>query len=174
MWRGNNVPKQFRLGQFNRKNSAFRSIQYGSAYNLPTTVTKSGYTFLGWYTAETGGSKVESSGTMLTASNHTLYAHWELKTVTVTVTGTSTPAGTGYSFMAETTLNGETFQFTIGGAYGAWNASMKIGSNYSSTLDYGGGTIPTNCGPLTYTAGGYTVTATKAGDQVTFVIQAAQ
>lgn len=156
------------------KNSAFRSIQYGSAYNLPTTVTKSGYTFLGWYTAETGGSKVESSGTMLTASNHTLYAHWELKTVTVTVTGTSTPAGTGYSFMAETTLNGETFQFTIGGAYGAWNASMKIGSNYSSTLDYGGGTIPTNCGPLTYTAGGYTVTATKAGDQVTFVIQAAQ
>ena len=58
------------------KNSAFRSIQYGSAYNLPTTVTKSGYTFLGWYTAETGGSKVESSGTMLTASNHTLYAHW--------------------------------------------------------------------------------------------------
>lgn len=156
------------------KRTGFRSIGYGLPYDLPTTVTKSGYTFLGWYTSETGGSKVESSGTMLTASNHTLYAHWELKTVTVTVTGTSTPAGTGYSFMAETTLNGETFQFTIGGAYGAWNASMKIGSNYSSTLDYGGGTIPTNCGPLTYTAGGYTVTATKAGDQVTFVIQAAQ
>lgn len=167
-------PNNSGWGSSIEKNSAFRSIQYGSAYNLPTTVTKSGYTFLGWYTAETGGSKVESSGTMLTASNHTLYAHWELKTVTVTVTGTSTPAGTGYSFMAETTLNGETFQFTIGGAYGAWNASMKIGSNYSSTLDYGGGTIPTNCGPLTYTAGGYTVTATKAGDQVTFVIQAAQ
>ena len=167
-------PSNSGWGSSIEKNSAFRSIQYGSAYNLPTTVTKSGYTFLGWYTAETGGSKVESSGTMLTASNHTLYAHWELKTVTVTVTGTSTPAGTGYSFMAETTLNGETFQFTIGGAYGAWNASMKIGSNYSSTLDYGGGTIPTNCGPLTYTAGGYTVTATKAGDQVTFVIQAAQ
>lgn len=156
------------------KNVGFRDIQYGSTYNLPVTVTKSGYTFLGWYTAETGGSKVGSLDTMLTASEHTLYAHWELKTVTVTVTGTSTPAGTGYSFMAETTLNGETFQFTIGGAYGAWNASMKIGSNYSSTLDYGGGTIPTNCGPLTYTAGGYTVTATKAGDQVTFVIQAAQ
>ena len=167
-------PSNSGWGSSIEKNSAFRSIQYGSAYNLPTTVTKSGYTFLGWYTAETGGSKVESSGTMLTASNHTLYAHWELKTVTVTVTGTSTPAGTVYSFMAETTLNGETFQFTIGGAYGAWNASMKIGSNYSSTLDYGGGTIPTNCGPLTYTAGGYTVTATKAGDQVTFVIQAAQ
>lgn len=156
------------------KNVGFRDIQYGSTYNLPVTVTKSGYTFLGWYTAETGGSKVGSLDTMLTASEHTLYAHWELKTVTVTVTGTSTPAGTGYSFMAETTLNGETFQFTIGAAYGAWNASMKIGSNYSSILDYGGGTIPTNCGPLTYTAGGYTVTATKAGDQVTFVIQAAQ
>lgn len=156
------------------KGTGFRSIAYGLPYDLPTTVTKSGYTFLGWYTSETGGSKVESFDKMRTAFDHTLYAHWELKTVTVTVTGTSTPAGTGYSFMAETTLNGETFQFTIGGAYGAWNASMKIGSNYSSTLDYGGGTIPTNCGPLTYTAGGYTVTATKAGDQVTFVIQAAQ
>lgn len=156
------------------KGTGFRSIGYGLPYDLPTTVTKSGYTFLGWYTSETGGSKVESFDKMRTAFDHTLYAHWELKTVTVTVTGTSTPAGTGYSFMAETTLNGETFQFTIGGAYGAWNASMKIGSNYSSTLDYGGGTIPTNCGPLTYTAGGYTVTATKAGDQVTFVIQAAQ
>lgn len=156
------------------KGTGFRSIAYGLPYNLPTTVTKNGYTFLGWYTSETGGSKVESFDKMQTAFDHTLYAHWELKTVTVTVTGTSTPAGTGYSFMAETTLNGETFQFTIGGAYGAWNASMKIGSNYSSTLDYGGGTIPTNCGPLTYTAGGYTVTATKAGDQVTFVIQAAQ
>ena len=156
------------------KGTGFRSIAYGLPYDLPTTVTKSGYTFLGWYTSETGGSKVESFDKMRTAFDHTLYAHWELKTVTVTVTGTSTPAGTGYSFMAETTLNGETFQFTIGAAYGAWNASMKIGSNYSSTLDYGGGTIPTNCGPLTYTAGGYTVTATKAGDQVTFVIQAAQ
>ena len=58
------------------KGTGFRSIGYGLPYNLPTTVTKSGYTFLGWYTSETGGSKVESFDKMQTAFDHTLYAHW--------------------------------------------------------------------------------------------------
>ena len=58
------------------KGTGFRSIAYGLPYNLPTTVTKSGYTFLGWYTSETGGSKVESFDKMRTAFDHTLYAHW--------------------------------------------------------------------------------------------------
>ena len=58
------------------KGTGFRSIGYGLPYNLPTTVTKSGYTFLGWYTSETGGSKVESFDKMRTPFDHTLYAHW--------------------------------------------------------------------------------------------------
>ncbi len=58
------------------KGTGFRSIGYGLPYDLPTTVTKSGYTFLGWYTSETGGSKVESFDKMQTAFDHTLYAHW--------------------------------------------------------------------------------------------------
>ena len=58
------------------KGTGFRSIAYGLPYDLPTTVTKSGYTFLGWYTSETGGSKVESFDKMRTAFDHTLYAHW--------------------------------------------------------------------------------------------------
>ena len=58
------------------KGTGFRSIAYGLPYDLPTTVTKSGYTFLGWYTSETGGSKVESFDKMRTAYDHTLYAHW--------------------------------------------------------------------------------------------------
>ena len=58
------------------KRTGFRSIAYGLPYDLPTTVTKSGYTFLGWYTSETGGSKVESFDKMQTAFDHTLYAHW--------------------------------------------------------------------------------------------------
>lgn len=73
-----------------------RDIQYGSTYNLPTTVTKSGYTFLGWYTAETGGSKVGSLDTMLTASNHTLYAHW-VSQVKITVNSSSNYSNLKYS-----------------------------------------------------------------------------
>lgn len=74
----------------------FRDIQYGSTYNLPVTVTKSGYTFLGWYTAETGGSKVGSLDTMLTASEHTLYAHW-VSRVKITVSSSSNYSNLKYS-----------------------------------------------------------------------------
>lgn len=50
-------------------------LNYGAQYGtLPTPIRK-GYTFDGWYTSPTGGSKVSSSTTM-GASNTTIYAHW--------------------------------------------------------------------------------------------------
>lgn len=69
-------PNNLTWGTSIDKGTGFRSIAYGLPYDLPTTVTKSGYTFLGWYTSETGGSKVESFDKMRTAFDHTLYAHW--------------------------------------------------------------------------------------------------
>lgn len=92
------------------KNSAFRSIQYGSAYNLPKTVTKSGYTFLGWYTAETGGSKVESFDKMRTPFDHTLYAHW-VSGVKITVNSSS-----NYSNLKYSVSGGESGTLVAGGS----------------------------------------------------------
>lgn len=46
----------------------------GTISSLPT-VSRSGYTFLGWYTASTGGSKITTS-TKIT-KNQTLYAQWK-------------------------------------------------------------------------------------------------
>lgn len=51
----------------------FLSSAYG---NLPTP-TRTGYTFLGWYTAKTGGTRVKAETTVAVASAHTLYAQWE-------------------------------------------------------------------------------------------------
>ena len=48
-----------------------KGAQYG---NLPTP-TRSGYTFNGWYTQASGGSKVSSSTTI--NANTTIYAHWK-------------------------------------------------------------------------------------------------
>ena len=48
---------------------------YGVGATLPTNVTRTGYTFDGWYTASSGGSKVNSIGTTETG-NKTYYAHW--------------------------------------------------------------------------------------------------
>lgn len=52
---------------------------YGSKYNfLPTPTRTGGYKFVGWYTEETGGTKVTSDTTVTTTQTHILYAHWSL------------------------------------------------------------------------------------------------
>ena len=85
-----------------------KNISYGSNYSLPSeTPTRLGYTFEGWYTAETGGTKVTTSTALTTASNHTLYAHWTVKKVTVTFyRNTST---------SDTTTATQTFTYGVSG-----------------------------------------------------------
>ncbi len=51
---------------------------------LPTPDEKTGYTFDGWYTAETGGTKADSS---MEVTAYTLYAHWTPLTYKVTLIG---------------------------------------------------------------------------------------
>ena len=51
----------------------------GTVTVLPTNVTKPGYTFLGWFTAYTGGVQVRQIGATETGDK-TFYAHWQ-KTV---------------------------------------------------------------------------------------------
>lgn len=61
-----------------------KNVTYDSAYGeLPEPVLV-GYSFAGWYTAPTGGTKVTSTTTVATASDHTLYAHWTANQYTVT------------------------------------------------------------------------------------------
>lgn len=54
---------------------ASKTLTYGAQYGTLPTPTRKGYTFDGWYTSASGGSKVSSSTTM-GASNTTIYAHW--------------------------------------------------------------------------------------------------
>lgn len=58
--------------------------QYDSKYTYGTlpTPTRAGYTFDGWYTSASGGSKVTSSTTVTNGSDHTLYAHWTPHSIT--------------------------------------------------------------------------------------------
>ena len=61
------------------------TVTYGGTYDgLPDALTRDYYTFTGWYTAPTGGEKVESGMTVTRAANHTLYARWSRDTYTVT------------------------------------------------------------------------------------------
>lgn len=62
-------------------------VAAGEPYgDLPVPVL-SGYTFQGWYTRETGGTKITASMTVTQDEDHVLYAHWTkaaVKTYTIT------------------------------------------------------------------------------------------
>ena len=50
--------------------------RYGSPYQWLPTAERSGYTFDGWYTAPTGGTRIVSDSTCLGVDYQELYAHW--------------------------------------------------------------------------------------------------
>lgn len=61
-----------------------KNVTYDSAYGELPEPMLVGYSFAGWYTAPTGGTKVTSTTTVATASDHTLYAHWTANQYTAT------------------------------------------------------------------------------------------
>ena len=79
----------------------------GGTVSLPTP-TRTGYTFAGWYTAASGGTKIESTSKFTSAQ--TLYAHWTTKNYTLKID----PNGG--------TLNNSTAVTTSTVAYGATKA----------------------------------------------------
>lgn len=78
---------------------------YGSELGTLPTCSRTGYTFLGWYTASSGGTKI-SSTTKITGTV-TYYAQWSINSYTLTVTagtgGTVSGGGT-YNYGATATL----------------------------------------------------------------------
>lgn len=54
-----------------------RTLTYGQPYGpLPVPTYDADHIFDGWYTAPTGGSRITADAYMVTARDHTLYAHW--------------------------------------------------------------------------------------------------
>lgn len=60
-----------------------KSVTYDSTYGTLPTPTRTGYTFNGWYTATSGGTKITSSTTVSITSAQTLYAQWTEHKLTV-------------------------------------------------------------------------------------------
>lgn len=60
--------------------SVARDITTGKAYYecpaFSITPYREGYTFDGWWTEPEGGARVEKTTPVLTAADHTVYAHW--------------------------------------------------------------------------------------------------
>lgn len=106
-----------------------KTVTYGNAYGTLPTPTRSGYTFNGWYTSASGGSKVTSSTSVTATSNHTLYAHWTCNHSSTEVRNakTATCTATGYT--------GDTYCKTCG-------TKTKTGSTIAKTSHNSNTTIP--------------------------------
>ncbi len=97
----------------------------GSAWGTLCTPTKAGYTFDGWYTEASGGTKITSSSTA--SSNITVYAHWTGNTYTLVRYSTN--------YMSHGNLAAQRSATVTRNAYN--NYTIKKGTN-----SYGGASFP--------------------------------
>ena len=179
LWQAKTYTVSFNLNYTGATETAPDSITvtYDSTYGsqLPTSSpSRYGYTFSGWYTAQTGGTKVTSSTTYQTASDSTLYAHWTAKTCTVTFNANYTgstysqtktetfgsnytlptaPTRTGYTFAGWYTEQACTNEATTVASesnhtlYAKWQANT-----YTVTFNKNGGSWTKNSTSVTYDA----------------------
>ena len=68
---------------------------YGVSLGSLPTPSRTGHTFLGWYTSASGGSRVYESDAV--TSSRTLYAHWQANTYTVTFNANGGYSSCSYS-----------------------------------------------------------------------------
>ena len=71
-----------------------KSVTYNSTYEALATTSRTGYTFDGWYTAASGGTKIEAGTKVAITTAQTLYAHWTANTYTVTLSEGGTVTAT--------------------------------------------------------------------------------
>ena len=131
-----------------------------NSVNLPTP-TKSGYTFGGWYTASSGGTKVNNTYTP--EENITLYAHWSANSyrlsfdangcgtlgvsyVTATVGKTYGDADDGDGLPSIALTTGKKFD----GWYTSSSGGNKITNSTTVTASSDNGTLYAHCSYINY------------------------
>ena len=94
-WRVNSYTVTFNGNGADGATPAGRSVTHGAAVGALPTPSRTGYTFIGWFTAASGGSQISAS-TVVTG-NVTYYAHWQAKTYTVTFNANGGNSSCSYS-----------------------------------------------------------------------------
>jgi uncharacterized repeat protein (TIGR02543 family) len=101
---------------------ATKNVKQGDKYGALPTVSRKGYEFTGWYTAQTGGVKVTQDSALSANRDHTLYAQWRGKLNELSVT------------VANKTWTGR--QFKSGFALKADGKALSAGKDYT-IVSYG-------------------------------------
>ena len=105
-----------------------KTVTYSQTYGTLPTPTRSGYTFNGWYTATSGGTKVTSSTVMKEIGNHTLYAQWACNHSSTEVRNAKTATCTAEGY------TGDTYCKTCGTKTKTGSTIAKKSHNYTATV----------------------------------------
>lgn len=115
-----------------------KDITCGNAYGTLPTPTRSGYTFLGWYTLASGGTQVTSS-TKMGNTDATIYAQWESNTITFTTGACNVENGCGTVTASYTLKVAGTYSYTVTHTYshsaGHSQCTYLISSKQSYIVD---------------------------------------
>lgn len=116
-WTANTYTVTYDGNEGGAPTSASKTVTYDDTYGELATVSRTGYTFKGWFTAASGGSEVKAIDTVKITADTTLHAQWTINQYTITfesnggssidaiiqnygtaVTAPTAPTKTGYTF----------------------------------------------------------------------------
>lgn len=165
-----------------------KTITYDSSYGDLPKPSRTGYTFAGWFTAETGGTQITKDSKVTITANQTLYAQWTPNKYTITFKptgGTCDPSSKSvtynstYGELPKPTWKGHVFQgwfiAETGGTQITKDSKVTITANqtlyaqwilnsYTITLDPNDGTDETTSIRATWSKGyGTLPELTRAG-----------
>ena len=89
-----------------------KSLTTGDTYGALPVPSYKGYDFTGWYTEQTGGTKIERDTPVTVFGTQTLYAHWTEHEYTVTVVKIGMPEWGSVTPMSTKAKAGETVTLT--------------------------------------------------------------
>ncbi|NCB66335.1 MAG: hypothetical protein EOM48_09240, partial [Bacilli bacterium] len=165
---------------------AGKDVIYDAEYGPLATTERTGYTFLGWYTAINGGTKIEETDKFTQTTNQVLYAQWEANSYSITFDmqqgsggSVSTTATFGAAMQSGLTVPSRT-GYTFDGYYDAANGGGT--QYYTATMASARAwdkTAPNTTLYAKWTADSYTITynlndgTNNAGNPATYTIESA-
>lgn len=178
IWSPNTYTLTFNANGGNAPSSASIQAKYDAKWGTVATCTRRGYTFLGWFTAASGGTQVTTN--TICKENQTVYAHWKVNQYNLTIkvryqnvdgsyTAFSEKINRKYDYGSTVSWDSpetwEYFKVSVSYVISDADAVKEITVNrkqYTVTVDKDGG-IASVSGANTYYAGtNVTISATRA------------
>lgn len=168
-WTANTYTVTFNANGGGTPSPTSKKVTYGSTYGALATISRTGHTFKGWYTAASGGTQITTSTKVSITANQTLYAQWTKNNYTLTfnaaggsVSPTSRSVAYGAAYGTLPTPSRTNYKFL------GWFTAKDGGSQVSASTTMGAGnrTIyahwQLNTVNVTFNANGGSGTTTKA------------